>query len=86
MAELAYAACAITAALCAWLLLRAYRQSRFRLLLWGGLCFVGLTLNNVFVVVDKIVLPSADLILVRLSLGLAALLVLLAGLILDGDA
>ncbi|HEY0819076.1 MAG TPA: DUF5985 family protein [Rhizobacter sp.] len=86
MAELAYAACAITAALCAWLLLRAYLRSRFRLLLWGGLCFVGLTLNNVFVVLDKIVLPASDLSLVRLSLGLAALLVFLAGLILDGDA
>jgi hypothetical protein len=86
MAELAYAACAITAALCAGLLLRAYLRSRFRLLLWGGLCFVGLTLNNIFVVLDKMVLPASDLTLVRLSLALAALLVLLAGLILDGEA
>lgn len=86
MAELAYAACAITAAVCAWLLLRAYLRSRFRLLLWGGVCFVGLTVNSVLLVLDKMVFPAVDLSVFRLSVGLAALLVLLAGLILDGDA
>ena len=86
MAELAYAACAIAAALCAFLLLRGYTQSRFRLLLWGGLCFVGLTLNNVLLVLDKVVFPAVDLSFFRLATGLAALLVFLAGLILDGDA
>jgi hypothetical protein len=86
MAELAYAACALTAALCAGLLLRAYVRSRFRLLLWGGLCFVGLTANNVLLVFDKIVFPAVDLSVLRLSMGLVALLVFLAGLILDGEA
>lgn len=86
MAELAYAACAITAALCASLLMRAYLRSRYRLLLWGGLCFVGLTANNVLLVLDKIVLPNVDLSVIRLLTGLIALLILLAGLILDGEA
>lgn len=85
MAEIAYAGCAIAAMVCAWLLLRAYLRSRFRLLLWGGLCFIGLTANNVLLLVDKVVLPAVDLSLIRLSIGLVALLVFLAGLILDGD-
>ncbi len=85
MAKLAYAGCAITAALCAWLLVRGYLRSRFRLLLWGGLCFVGLTLNNVLLVLDKIVFPDIDMSVFRLSIGLVALVVFLAGLILDGD-
>lgn len=86
MARLVYAACAFTAALCAWLLMRAYFRNRYRLLLWGGLCFIGLTANNVLLVLDKIVFPSDDLSVFRLSVGLVGLLVLLAGLILDGEA
>ncbi|HSE87199.1 MAG TPA: DUF5985 family protein [Candidatus Binatia bacterium] len=39
---------------CTWLLWRAYYRSRYRLLLWGGLCFFGLTLNNALLVVDKL--------------------------------
>lgn len=85
MAEVAYAGCAIAAALCAWLLLRAYLRSRYRLLLWGGLCFIGLTANNVLLLLDKVVFPAVDLSLFRLSIGLVAVLVFLAGLILDGD-
>lgn len=87
MAELAYALCAITAAVCACLLMRAYVNSGFRLLLWGGLCFVGLTLNNVLLVIDKILLPvTVDLSVWRMLVSLVAVFVLLAGLILDGDA
>lgn len=85
MAEIVYALCAITAALCAGLLLKAYWQSRFRLLLWSGLCFVGLTLTNVLLVVDKLVVPETDLSVLRLMLGLVSLLVFLAGLILEGE-
>jgi len=57
MAGLIYGSCALTALLCAGLLLRAYRHSGYRLLLWSGLCFVGLTLNNLLVVIDKILFP-----------------------------
>jgi hypothetical protein len=80
-----YSLCAITALLCAWLLLRAYRRSRYRLLLWGGLCFVGLTLNNIFVLVDKLVVPYVDLYTWRLLLALISLLVLLYGLVWDSE-
>ena len=53
MAAIIYFLCAFTAALCACLLLLAYRRGRYRLLLWSGLCFAGLTVNNAILVLDK---------------------------------
>ena len=80
-----YGLCAMTALLCAWLLLQAYRRSRYRLLLWSGLCFAGLTVNNTLVVLDKVLRPVADLSPWRLTVALLAMLVLLYGLIWDAD-
>lgn len=85
MAELIYVLCAITAALCAVMLLRAHRASGYRLLLWSGLCFVGLAFNNILLVLDKLVLPGADLSLMRTVSSLLAMLVLLYGLIFDSE-
>jgi len=82
---LIYLLCALTALLCAWLLLRAYRDSGYKLLLWGGLCFVGLTLNNTLLIVDKLLLPYMDLSTLRLVLALISVLVFLYGLIWDSD-
>lgn len=85
MAPLFYALCTLTASFCAWLLLRAYYRSRYKLLLWGGLCFIGLTLNNGLLVVDKLLLPDINLFTLRLTVALIALLVLLYGIIWDAD-
>jgi heme A synthase len=85
MAPLIYALCALTASVCAWLLLRAYNRTRYKLLLWGGLCFIGLTLNNGLLVVDKLLLPDINLFTLRLTVALIALLVLLYGIIWDAD-
>jgi hypothetical protein len=85
MAGLIYGLCALTAFLCCFLLLLAYARSRYRLLLWGGLCFAGLTVNNIFVILDKLFLPSLDLSLWRLLPALLAMLVLLYGLIWDNE-
>lgn len=85
MAAIIYALCALTASVCAWMLLRTYARNRYRLLLWGGLCFVGLTLNNVMVIVDKLIVPYADLSTWRLVVALAAVLVFLYGLIWDSE-
>lgn len=85
MAPLFYALCALTAAFCAWLLLRAYRRSRYKLLLWGGICFIGLTLNNALVMVDKLLLPEVNLFTWRLVVALVALLVFLYGIIWDAE-
>ena len=85
MAGVIYGLCALTALLCAALLLQAYRRSRYRLLLWGSLCFLGLTANNVLLVVDKLVLPYIDLFTWRLATALVAMAVLLYGLIWDAE-
>jgi hypothetical protein len=85
MAPAIYALCALTSLLCAVLLLRSYLRTRFRLLLWSGLCFAGLTLNNVVLVLDRFVFTTVDLSLWRLVLALLAIVLLVAGLVLEGD-
>lgn len=81
MAEAVYVLCALTSLACAWLLLRSFSQTRVRLLLWSGLCFIGLGLQNVVLFVDKVVAPDVDLALFRLIPALAGLLLLLGALI-----
>lgn len=86
MAPLFYGLCTLTALFCAVLLLRAYYRSRYKLLFWGGLCFLGLTLNNALLVVDKLVFPEEiNLFTWRLVAGLTAMLLLLYGIIFDAE-
>lgn len=85
MAQTVYALCALTALACAWLLLRSYAAHRSRLLLWSGLCFVGLTANNVLLVLDRVVFPDTDLALLRHVTSLVAMLLLVYGLLLEDD-
>lgn len=80
-AVVAYALCAVTSVLCAVLLVRSYLAGRVRLLLWAALCFVGLAVNNLLLVLDLQVLPDVDLSLLRDVSGLLAVSVLLFGLI-----
>ncbi|HEU4682951.1 MAG TPA: DUF5985 family protein [Nitrospira sp.] len=81
MEETIYVLCTLTALSCAWLLLQAYRRTRYRLLLWSGIFFAITTAHNVLLMVDKLVVPAADMTLYRYGLGLLALAVLLPGLI-----
>lgn len=81
LAQVIYALCAITSMLCTWLLLRSYKRNGYRLLFWSGLCFAGLSVNNVLLVLDRIVFPTKDLSTWRLAAALIALLPLLYGLI-----
>jgi hypothetical protein len=85
MAEVLYALCTLTASVCAGLLLRAYYRSRYKLLLWGSLCFAGLTLNNALLVADKQLFLDVNLFTWRLVLALVAMLVLLYGIIWDKE-
>lgn len=85
MPGIIYSLCAITATVCAFMLLRAYSTSRYRLLLWSGLCFAGMALNNLLLVVDKLVLPEVDLSMLRNLVAMASMLVLLYGLIMDSE-
>lgn len=81
MATIVYALCALTSLLCMALLVRGYRRSRARLLLWTAVCFAGLALNNVLLFVDLQVVPSVDLSVWRSLPALVGLLALLYGLV-----
>ncbi len=80
-----YILCAITSLACAWLLLYRYWKSGHRLLFWSGLCFVGMTLNNLLLVFDKLVFPDIDLLPYRNASALVAVLLLLYGLIYEKE-
>lgn len=85
MAQIIYLLCAVAAFICAFLLIRAYLRGHYRLLLWSGLCFAGLTLNNLILVLDKVVVVGADLSIWRTSVAVLAMAVLLYGLIWDAE-
>jgi hypothetical protein len=85
MPEAIYVLCGVTSALCAALLLRAFARTRVRLLLWSALCFVGLTGNNALLFVDLVIWPTVDLSLVRGLTALAALGLLVFGLVTDAE-
>ena len=76
-----YALCALTSIACAWLLLRGYARTRVRLLLWSGLCFTGLALNNILLFIDVRVLPDVDLSIVRTIPAVIGVLLLVFGLV-----
>jgi hypothetical protein len=81
-AEIVYVLCTLTSLVCAWLLFRGYYRSRTRLLMWSGLCFAGLSLNNAILFIDNIILrTTADLSVVRLLPALVGVALLCYGLI-----
>lgn len=80
MAAAVYLLCALTSALCAVLLLRAWATTRQRLVLWTGVGFAGLAVNNALLVADLLVI-DADLQVLRDVSNLAAVSVILGGLI-----
>lgn len=82
IAAFIYSLCAITCVLCAALLGRGYLRSRSRLLLWSTLCFFALTINNLLLVVDRVIFPSSiDLYTLRSVSAVVALALLVYGLI-----
>jgi hypothetical protein len=92
MAEAVYALCALTSIAIAVLLFRGYARSGARFLMWSGLCFVGLAINNALLFVDNVVFPERDLVFLQVSMrvwrsiaALVGLALLLWGLIFDAD-
>lgn len=81
MAESVYILCALLSTACALLLMRAWRRQRTRLLLYSGLCFVWLALNNIILLVDLVLVPDMDLSLARTLSSLGGAATLLYGLI-----
>ena len=86
MATLIYSLCALTSILCCVLLWRSWRASGARLLFWSALCFACLSVNNVLLVFDRVIWPvEVDLTNWRLAWALAAVLLLLFGLVWEED-
>lgn len=81
MGTIVYALCGLTSVACAVLLLRGYASSRARLLLWAGLCFVGLATNNVLLFVDMRIVPDVDLSVWRSLPTVVGLSLLIYGLV-----
>jgi hypothetical protein len=70
---------------CGVLLSRAYIKVRKRLVLWSAMCFFGLAFSYLLVFIDLVVFPEIDLYRWRLLTAAAAMLVLIYGLIWEGD-
>lgn len=86
MAAIVYILCALTSLTCAVMLLRAYSNTRVRLLFWSGLCFCGFTLNNILLFIDRrVVSAETDLYVLRSLPALAGLAILIYGLIWDAE-
>lgn len=85
MGPIVYILGSLTTLLCAVLLLAGYKRTQNRLLLWSGLCFAGLTISNILVFIDLIVVPEIDLFTWRLFTGVIAMGFLLYGLIWEGQ-
>jgi hypothetical protein len=75
----------VTTLACAVLLLRGYFRGNSRLLLWSALCFLGLAVSNLLVFVDLVLLPNVDLYFWRLLSAAIAMMMLMYGLIWEGE-
>jgi hypothetical protein len=76
-----YSLAILTSFACMLLLFRGYAQSGMRLLLWSALCFVGLTVNNVLLLLDAEIFTAIDLRPYRLSAALIGMGFLIYGFI-----
>jgi len=85
MAALVYMLGAFISLCCGVLLLRSYGQVKKGLLLWSGLCFIGLAISNVLIFVDLVIFPDVNLYVLRLGTAAASMLLLLYGLIWESE-
>lgn len=81
MSYLVYLLCAITSLACTVLLFRSARRGVSQLIMWTALCFLALTLANVLLFVDLVVVPQFDLSIWRTAITFCGASLLLFGLI-----
>jgi len=85
MAEAVYVLCAAASVVCALLLWIGFRRSRTPLLMWSSVCFAGLAVNNLLIVIDLILVPQVDLSIIRALVAVASMVVLIHALIAQTD-
>jgi len=85
MAELIYGLCTILSLAIAVMLWRQHRRNPTRMIYWTALCFTGLALSNLVLVVDKLVFPDLDLRVLRHSISLLSIGLLLFGLVYEDE-
>ncbi|MGA9797945.1 MAG: DUF5985 family protein [Terriglobales bacterium] len=85
MAPAVYILGTLITLLCAVLLMRGYARTQTKLLLWSALCFFGLAVSNLLIFVDLVIYPDVDLYFWRLITAAIAMMVLLYGLIWEGE-
>lgn len=76
-----YLGCTVTALASCLLLFRGFWRSGVRLLLWCGLFFLALAIENAILFVDLVLVPHIDLSIVRDLVALLGITLLLYGLI-----
>ncbi len=81
MAQAIYILAAGMCLLCTVLLLRQWAATRLKLLFWSGICFLTLSVANVLLFVDLVLVPHVDLAIYRLVVTLLAIIFMLYGLV-----
>jgi hypothetical protein len=82
MGEIVYSLCALTSLACAVLLVRSWMRTRTKLLAWSSACFMGLTINNIILVIDLVLYKTeTDLSLARAVTAFLSILALVVGLV-----
>ena len=79
--NIVYLLCFVTSLSCCLLLIRSYRRTKNKVLLWTATCFVLLAIDNLLVVFDLILLPNVDLSIPRLLATLLAVSTLIIGFV-----
>ena len=85
MAALIYSLCALTSITCLVLLWRSWRASGARLLFWSAMCFAGLSVNNVLLLLEGYGLIGNEFDLVRLFAAFFAVSFMLYGLVMSEE-
>ncbi len=76
----------VTSLGCTVLLFRGYVRTGLRILMWSALCFVCLTVNNLLLFIDVILLPATiDLRVFRHGTALVGMLFMLYGFIVESE-
>lgn len=85
MAELIYGLCTVLSLFIAVMLWRQQRRLPTRMIYWTAMCFTGLALSNLLLVLDKLVFPELDLRVLRHSVSLLSISLLLLGLVYEDE-